>query len=518
MPDPKREEPEVDPLDSDLSDSEIEDGAAFGGIAADAVHRIQTAEYETEERRKEQEEAEPDSQIDHKPAKTPLTWKERCQEYYQAAPSFAIAYLQVFCFYLGFLSIYWGSIYKRDTRYQNVKYLVVNEDTEFDYDGNTVQPYLGNAILDMLVNNETLSYLGDFHIVNVTEFGELAASHNNTPYEEVLRQVHHQKFWGGLYVAPNSTELIYDSFYTANATFMTSGAINQTITMVYETGQHFSALSQYIFKNLNYIGEAWLRNYVGREVYGPILSLLNETQRGRLVSSNETLPILTTFPTFTFADQRPSTNPAVLAPSEIQLIYALLVSLYSFNFSVEIYVYMKKKIVYKSFLFYKFLISQLHALLMGLVYALMSKAFRISTSVTFGKSGFLVLWMFVYLFISACGVINEVVMQICIAYDKKELIAPWMVLNIVSNVSSTFAPFVLMPGFYRYGYAMPMYNAYEALKVVFFNTWKGHLGRNIGILVVWIVVGNVVLVFITGWASRRAKRIANEKRSQQAKS
>ncbi|RCK65513.1 Nitrosoguanidine resistance protein SNG1 [Candida viswanathii] len=472
MPDPKREEPEVDPLDSDL--------------AQNPNSRVSNRRKE-----KEQEEAEPDSQIDHKPAKTPLTWKERCQEYYQQHPLLLLRTS-------GLLLLPWVLVHLLGVHLQERhkvperQVLVVNEDTEFDYDGNTVQPYLGNAILDMLVNNETLSYLGDFHIVNVTEFGELAASHNNTPYEEVLRQVHHQKFWGGLYVAPNSTELIYDSFYTANATFMTSGAINQTITMVYETGQHFSALSQYIFKNLNYIGEAWLRNYVGREVYGPILSLLNETQRGRLVSR-----------------ACAKRDPAHLRPLGLALQLQLL--------RRDIRIHEEEDRVQE------LLVLQVPHLAAarvahGVGLRVDVEGVRISTSVTFGKSGFLVLWMFVYLFISACGVINEVVMQICIAYDKKELIAPWMVFNIVSNVSSTFAPFVLMPGFYRYGYAMPMYNAYEALKVVFFNTWKGHLGRNIGILVVWIVVGNVVLVFITGWASRRAKRIANEKRSQQAKS
>ncbi|RCK66469.1 Nitrosoguanidine resistance protein SNG1 [Candida viswanathii] len=250
----------------------------------------------------------------------------------------------------------------------------------------------------------------------------------------------------------------------------------------------------------------------------PVLSRLNDTQRELLVSSNETLSILTTFPTFTFDDQRPVTDSAGLAPSEVQLIYALLISFYSFNFSMEIFAYMKKRIVYRSYLFYKFLISQFHALLIGLVYALIPKAFRISTSETFGKLGFLVLWMLVYLFISAAAVINEVVVLVFLAIERKELIAPWMTFNIVSIVSCTFSPFVLMPGFYRYGYAMPMYNAYEALKVVFFNTWKGHLGRNIGVLVVWIVVDNVILIFITGWTTRRAKRIAHEERRKQDKS
>lgn len=515
----------IDPLDSELSSdsNSVAPLAGFGGIAADAMQRIQTTEYETEERKRAQlVQSGPNALIEKVPTepsltKKPLTWKEKYQEYWPAVPAFSIAYLQVFCIYLGVLSLYWGSIYRRETRYRNVKYLVVNQDAEFQYNGDTIEPYLGNAVINMFTNNATISNLGAFRIANLTDFEELAARHNNTPFEEVKRQIHHQKYWGGIYIAPGSTENIYNSFYTANSTFVTSGAINLTIVLVYETGRHFSALSQYIFRNLNAISESWVRNYVSSEIYQPILARLSDTQRERLLSSNETILIFTTFPTFAYDDQRPAPDSAVLAPSEVQLIYALLVSFYSFNFSVEIYAYMKKNIVYKSYLFYKFLISQMHALVLALVYSLMAIAFRISTSVTFGKLGFLVLWMFVYLYISAVGVVNEVVILIFLAYDKKELIAPWMVFNIVSNVSPTFAPFVLLPGFYRYGYAMPMYNAYEALKVVFFNTWKGHLGRNIGVLIIWIVVGNIILVFVTAWASRRAKRIAKEQRRKEKK-
>lgn len=81
-----------------------------------------------------------------------------------------------------------------------------------------------------------------------------------------------------------------------------------------------------------------------------------------------------------------------------------------------------------------------------------------------------------------------------------------MIFNIVINISPTFAPLVLSPGFYRYGYAMPMFNAYEALRVVFFNTWKGTLGRNYGILAAWIVVTNILLCYILKIVNDRRKK------------
>ncbi|RCK66468.1 hypothetical protein Cantr_02187 [Candida viswanathii] len=213
----------IDPLDPGSPSTLEDDELVNGGIAADAMYRVQTAEHEAGERKREQQDQEHSSREKSPEVKQDenkkLTWKERCQEYYQAAPKFIFAYVLVFSVYLGFMSIYWGSLFQRDIRYQNVKYLVVNEDAKFEYNGEETFTFL------MLSNLENLN------------------SHNNTPYEEVLRQVHHQKFWGGIYIAPNSTRQIYNSFYTANATFMTSGAINQTIIMIYKTGQHFSALS-----------------------------------------------------------------------------------------------------------------------------------------------------------------------------------------------------------------------------------------------------------------------------------
>ena len=511
----------IDPLDSDsVQFYDAQDGLETDGVYATAIQNVQSQRSKTEHRHDnipkittpesdengEKHEDQHDTQS--------LTVKQRYQEYFKVIPKFFFVYLQVFCIFLGFLSMYWGSIYHRDQRYRNVGYLVVNEDSQFTVpngsgtstSSSTIQPYLGNAIINMLSHNKTIENLGDFDIVNLTDFTQLAEKHNNTLLEEAERQVHHQKYWGAIYIAPNSTRNIYQGFLTGNGSYMSN--VNQSISVIYETGRHFSALSQYLIRNLNLVSEAWIRDYASSQVYQPILSQLNSTQRQFLLTNNQTIAIFTTLPTFNFIDQRPSPSPAVLGPSEIQLIYCLIISFYSYNFSKDIYAYMRKNIKYRSYLFYKFLISQLHAFVLALVYSLMAIAFQVPTNVAFGKSGFLVLWMFVFLYMSATGVINEVVVLIILTFGKQQLIAPWMVFNIVANVSTTFAPFVLTPGFFRFGYAMPMYNAYEAVKIVFFDTWKGHLGRNLGVLIIWIVVGNVSLLFVSDWSTQRAKKIA----------
>ena len=493
--------------DDDSYDEPQETKMDYAGLTSNAIDQVETQELETEHRKQELKER-------HIPEKE-LTFKEQTDEYFKAAPKFILAYVQVFCIYVGFLSLYWGAVYKRDTRIRNIPYVVISEDTEFEYNGVTIQPYLANAMESLLLDNSTVGTKGKFIYPNMTEFVLLAENHNNTLLEEMIHKIHHQKYWGGFYIAPNSTRNIYESFYNANGTYMTSGEINESITMVYETGRHFGGVVQFLFRSLEFVAETWVKHYVYPQIYLPIINLLNSSQKQALLANNQTVSIFTTFPVFHFVDNAPSPAPEMIAVGQIQLIYALLISFYSFTFSAETYGYMRKKMVYRNYLLFKFLISQIHCLLLGLVYALIVKAFQIPTSITFGKLGFLVLWMIVALFISACGAVNEMVVLIIMAYDKRVFIAPWMVFNIVSNVAVTFAPLDLMPGFYRFGYAWPMYNAYELIRVVFFNTWKGHMGRNFGILITWIVVGNVALVCISSWASKRAKRIAREERRKQ---
>lgn len=77
---------------------------------------------------------------------------------------------------------------------------------------------------------------------------------------------------------------------------------------------------------------------------------------------------------------------------------------------------------------------------------------------------------------------------------------------VVINLSPTISPLVLCPKFYRYGYAIPLKNFYDLLQVSYFNAWKAHVGRNVGVLIAWIVVSNACLPFAMKWlAHKKAK-------------
>ncbi|KAK6460879.1 hypothetical protein DFJ63DRAFT_298498 [Scheffersomyces coipomensis] len=427
---------------------------------------------------------------------------------------FAWNYVKLFCIFVGILSVYWATFYKRTDRYKHFNMLLVTEDESFiNSNGTTIEPLLSDTFVHMITQDPTVTSLGTWTVVPISNFTQQAQQHNNTIEAEVIREIHHQKYWAGVHINPNSTQLIYEMMSTGN--YSSLSAIPELINVIYESGRHYSALSQYVTKNLANIEATWIVNYTSSDVYNPLITNLSNDQKENLLSNNNTLAILAMKPTFNLLDQRPARSPAVLGPSELGLIYAQVFSFHQFNFSLEIYAYIRTRLKYSQYITYRILASQINCLVLSLVYALITIAFQVPVNVAFGRSGFLVLWMFMYLFISASGGINENVVSIILAFDKKILLAPWMIFNIVINISTTFAPFVMMPGFFHYGYAMPMYNIYEALKIVFFDTWKGHLGRNLGVLVTWIVVTNLLLILNIRWCDRRAKKLAMAERQKQ---
>lgn len=400
--------------------------------------------------------------------------------------------------FLGLLSIYWGALYKRENRVRNMPMLVVIEDESFVLtNGSRADAVLGPALQNLL---EGLKQYGRFEKANLTALRLEAERTNTTVLGRTIHYVHHQKYWAALYVNATATQTVYDMLAKN-----TTAQPQYLILAVYESGRHYLALAQYVTKNLHTIGSNWLQFEAGKAYSNIIQYYLTEKERQALLKTiAQSIPI--PLPNFNLVDERPSSSTAVLGPSELGLVYAQIFSFHQFNFSNDLHTSISTQLRFRHYLWYRVLFSQINHLVLSLVYGLMTLAFQVPVNPAYGHSGFLVLWMTMFLFISASGGLNEAGVTCILVWGSKALLAPWMIFNIVVNISPTFAPLVLSPGFYRYGYAMPMFNAYEALRVVFFNTWKGNLGRNYGILTAWIVVTNILLCYILKIVNDRRKK------------
>ncbi|GME87741.1 unnamed protein product [Ambrosiozyma monospora] len=97
----------------------------------------------------------------------------------------------------------------------------------------------------------------------------------------------------------------------------------------------------------------------------------------------------------------------------------------------------------------------------------------------------------------------------------------WMMFFIITNIAATFSPMETCPEFYRFTYAMPIKNAYELMKVLFFDTYRGHIGRYFGVLIAWVVLNNILmpfcLMFFSFKLKRAAAKLAKEKVAEEHK-
>lgn len=492
----------IDPLDDSMFEAKNYDVADRMTGSRQVAANFLLSEPSSEEAEKPEQPVAPEKEAE-KPYRF---WDER----WKLATMFGKVYVLIMVTFIGILSLYWGSLFRREDRVRNMNMLVVIEDNQVQLTNSTTAPaLLGEAFRTLI--GESFEF-GHFEFANAQEFND-----SSTAFEEVSKLIHEQKYWAGFYLNQTASQVVYDLLVSGNALSIYAYQLQYIVTVVYESGRHFSALSQYVSQNVRVMETNWLSNIVPEAYASMVEYYLTDLQRQNLIrSSNSTqsASALSVLPPFNTIDNRQSISPAVLGPSELGLIYAQLFSFHQFNFSVDLHNSIKDKLRFRHYVMYRIMFSQLNHFVLGLVYALMTLAFQVPQSPAYGGVGFLILWLTMYLFISASGGINECVVSWILFKDFKVLLAPFMIFYIVVNIAPTFAPFVLSPGFYRYGYAMPMFNAYEALKVLFFNTWRGTLGRNYGILGAWIVVSNIALVVILKWISNTSKKQLKEKQSE----
>lgn len=496
----------VDPLDESILDEAVSRNATGTRITGTNTEPLSNFSQHDEL-------SEKDGLAEKKPEteKPYRLWDERRK----LAVMFGKVYILIMVVFIGVLSLYWGSIYRREYRVANMKMLVVIEDSQVQLTNSTTAPeLLGEAVRGLI--NESSTY-GDFRFANVLELSEIASQHDRSLFEEVEKQVHEQKYWACIYVNATASQIVYDLLSSGNALSVYAFQLQYIVSAVYESGRHFSALSQYVTKNLRIMESLWLSNFAPHVYATMVENYLTDDQRQNLVRSSNSTQVpsaLSVLPSINMVDQRLSLSSTVLGPSELGLIYAQIFSFHQFNFSVDLHNSVKDKLQFGHYVLYRIMISQCNHFVLALVYSLMTIAFRVPIDSAFGGPGFLILWLTMFLFISASGGINETVVSWILYKDKKALLAPFMIFYIVINIAPTFAPLVLSPGFYRYGYATPMYNAYEALKVVFFNTWRGTLGRNYGILGAWIVASNLSLILVLKRISDATKEEVNKKKGR----
>lgn len=410
-------------------------------------------------------------------------------------------YLYLLVGFAAALCIYWGAYYDRSSRYKNVQFAV--------FIGETLQgplaPILGELTLLFFQDIPAVHTLGDFKIWSHDRLAAIAGQHNNTLQEEVYRQVHHQRYKAAFYVHENATLNMYNALVAANSSF---NPASELLLAVYETGSDYNGVNNYFSTLVMLISRYYASYMLQLPWVGYMMETLNSTQIDSVMDRAPQL--FTSNPHFQLDDRIPVPQQVVQAPLQVGLIYLCIFTFFQFVFLVPIHQYIALKIKGMRYVLYRIAAAQTAYVVLSLSYVLLNTAFQISFTRAFGNLGFLVIWAFAFLTMSSVGCLIEVLVLVCIIL-KPAMIGLTLLFVAVLNLAPTISPIVLCPNFYRYGWAMPVRNSYELMQVALFNSWKGNMGRNIGVLIAWIVVTNCLMPFVMKWMSKQMTKKAQKK-------
>ncbi|KAG7909123.1 hypothetical protein KL906_002617 [Ogataea polymorpha] len=382
-------------------------------------------------------------------------------------------------FILSVFSIYWGAMYQRGSRLVNLKILlIVEEGASID---NSDYP-VSQALLQVAESPAVKPLLG-------------WTRHAHADEDWVINEVWKQKYWGALYVTSNnvSQQLVQalQNGQDLNTSMLVKG--------YYETGRDPNGVNSFVEPGMLKFGAAFT-DIMQQEVYPRLLSQLSSEQ----FTSLQNITTLSHVPDITMIDGIPVSDYTVMAPLQVGLIYIIIVTFFQVMWFQKINQQAAETLKPGSYIIYRMVSAQVNFLLISLGYSCVNAAFQIKLNNAW-KGGFGVHWMISYLTMSAVGGANENIALLCFAV-LPPLMGFWLVFFVVCNISATFSPIEVCPEFYRFTYAMPIKNSYELMKVLLFDTYRGNLGRNFGILVAWIALNNILLPFCLFFFSWYMKR------------
>lgn len=412
---------------------------------------------------------------------------------------FLRVYIMVFFLYIAFLSIYWGTYYNRGSRLHRLKFLAIIAD---DRTLSTVPPVIGNT-LSRIITSPKIAQYGTWTLQNSTNY---QFTNSSQYFSELLHKVYIQDYWAGCVVMPNASSNYLQAIEQSN------GTVNSTLFVhcIYQTGVDMLTVQSYVLPVISTISQA-LMDYAPNAIIQPLIGEIPQNTRAATVRKTLTNPQSANLITGPFVASITDLRPASYAPFMgiiyVGLIYTCVISVQLFNFTAFVHDKLQDKLHKRSYFFYRLGSSHVLYAALGLAFTLVVVAFRLPYNATFGKSGFLVIWAASYLNLAALGGINENILLNVISFDRT-YIGFYIVGFLIINISPIMSEVTISPKFYRYSYALPVYNYQKILIICFFDTTKRRLGRYIGILIAWVVVTNIAAPFSMKLSKKNAAKFA----------
>ncbi|CAK5268026.1 unnamed protein product [Mycena citricolor] len=232
----------------------------------------------------------------------------------------------------------------------------------------------------------------------------------------------------------------------------------------------------------------------------------NLTRNGNINTILTSAPQLVTDPVgYTVDNVIPFDIPVATAVTFVGLIYLLILSFFVVVMSAgaRTAAGYEQTLKLRSIVLLRFASSFVSYFFISLFYTLLSRAFQVSYSRHFGQAGFVIFWFLNWMSMCATGLALEAMITLLTI----QFIPFFLLLWIISNVSTCVFPIEILPHVYRYGYAWPFYNVEKAVRAIIFGT-KNDIGLNFGVLLAWIAVSLITMPLFQFLARRRAFKAA----------
>lgn len=203
---------------------------------------------------------------------------------------------------------------------------------------------------------------------------------------------------------------------------------------------------------------------------------------------------------YTLYNIRPYNQPVATAITLVGLIYMLIFSFIMTMTNNAAREVIGPYLTNRAYIAYRILAPLVLYFIISFFFAMVNLPFKIHFGAHFTYAGGFFLWWFVlFLGMTAVGYATEFAITIV----GPKFVSFFLVPLIIANVSVVTYPHELQPWIFRYGVAMPFYNCSRIVRTIIFNT-KAEFGKDIGILLAWIVVSMITISAATLWFRRKA--------------
>ncbi|KAI0653466.1 hypothetical protein C8Q70DRAFT_1035581 [Cubamyces menziesii] len=323
---------------------------------------------------------------------------------------------------------------------------------------------------------------------------------NASSDDAVIRMVLQEQIWVAVVIQPNATIRLAQARMNGDQSYDPASAIK----VYYSQARNEIATGNYIVPLTTQMLQATTSAYAtstAQRVFAQINSngQPNSTALQMIANAPQTIsPAIS----WTMVNLRPYQAPAAQAVTLVGNIFLCI-----FAFMITMANSTARAIVSPHMAFLPYLALRIFVPLMAylplsLSYALINLAFDLPLDTKFGPgAGFMVFWVYIYLGMAALGLSIEAMITIL-----TPRFTPFFLFTLILyNVSPVVLPAELQNPIYTYGSGFPIWNLSQALRTIMFDT-NSHLGRNIAVIVAWIIMSCGTMTVFTWYMRRREKR------------